>query len=390
MPNVDIYAVNDVTASMSASDMASLKGALHAFVDLLDLDPASQTGPQLAIGRFIGERCMRKAADNVAGRSWDQSRGSPTDPTKWYAYSHWQTQTDWCNTAVPPNLTGALPSFGTAGTNRPPKPTTPFWSPYYPGSYTVAQLGQNPVAAHNAVNVIEGNAAPLVDSACTDAGAGAPPSLLPYRQCDRAGTSHTAGIATAMMELSSSRAHAAPTRKVMILETDGVVCTVSTPFTPAQSQNRAIALAEQAKAVGGMEIFVVMFWQDNGVQTCGNNATDDSLGSLFPNCPDATSLEEAGPRTEVDDYLIAISSSSPNRCDHYFPWSKAEGVNLGQVYADVLARIAAPRARDGRSIFDETPAVRVMFSAVWGDRDQDHWVVEHGAELDRSAPTPTR
>jgi hypothetical protein len=147
-----------------------------------------------------------------------------------------------------------------------------------------------------------------------------------------------------MQELNSVRARGVPYRKVMILETDGVVCTVSTPFSPTQSQNRAIALAQQAKTnptvFSGMEIFVVMFWEDDGSQSCGNNATDDSVGSLYPNCPDAASLAAAGTKTPTDDYLISVSSSTSNTCDHYFPWRKSNGSTLVNAYREILKRIA--------------------------------------------------
>jgi hypothetical protein len=146
------------------------------------------------------------------------------------------------------------------------------------------------------------------------------------------------------MELNSVRARGAPYRKVMIVQTDGVVCTISTPFTPTQSQNRAIALANQAKTTptvfSGMEIFVIMFWENQGNQTCGNNQTDDSLGSLYPNCPSATNLAAAGSRTITDDYLISVSSSTTNTCDHYFPWNKTNGSNLSAAYREILKRIA--------------------------------------------------
>jgi hypothetical protein len=130
----------------------------------------------------------------------------------------------------------------------------------------------------------------------------------------------------------------------MIVQTDGVVCTISTPFTPTQAQNRAIALANYAKTTptvfSGMEVFVIMFWADDGNQSCGNEDTNDSLGSLYPNCPNATTLAGAGPRTVTDTYLISVSSSTNNTCDHYFPWNKNNGTNLSAAYREILKRIA--------------------------------------------------
>jgi hypothetical protein len=336
----DIYVAADVTASMSSTDMTNSKNAINAFIDMLGLDPANTEGPQVAIGRFIGERCMRK---NQGG--YDTDRDDPDDSDYWYAYTNWKSTTNgWCDPTQRPDLTA---SFGTIGTDRPPNPTTPYWSPFYPGAYTVAQLGKSASTAHSAVNVIEGDSAPLVDDSCVSPEWSSPTGsdpLLPYRKCDRAGTSHVAGIATAMMELNSVRARGAPYRKVMIVQTDGVVCTISTPFTPTQAQNRAIALANYAKTTptvfSGMEVFVIMFWADDGNQSCGNEETNDSLGSLYPNCPNATTLAGAGPRTVTDTYLISVSSSTNNTCDHYFPWNKNNGTNLSAAYREILKRIA--------------------------------------------------
>ena len=59
----------------------------------------------------------------------------------------------------------------------------------------------------------------------------APPSMRPYGECDLlSGTSHTAGLATANVELSSARARGTPYRKVLILQTDGTVCTMQTAY----------------------------------------------------------------------------------------------------------------------------------------------------------------
>jgi hypothetical protein len=276
---------------------------------------------------------------------------SPTVSSNWHAYSNWYATTGgWCDPTQPPNLSAG--TFGTPAVDRPPDPQTPFWNPFYPGAYTLAQLGKNSSTAHSAVNIIEGSVAPKIDGTqCNDppdawdtTGWAPYPALRPYRCTDRAGTSHTAGIATAMMELNSVRARGVPYRKVMIVQTDGVVCTISTPFTPVQAQNRAIALANQAKTTptvfSGMEVFVIMFWEDEGTQTCANNQTNDSTGSLYPNCPNATTLAGSGPRTTTDDYLIAVSSSTTNTCDHYFPWNKNNGSNLSQAYREILKRIA--------------------------------------------------
>src|SRR5581483_4843382 len=363
----DIYAANDVTSSMNPTDISNLGDALNNFVDMLGLDPNDANGPQVGIGRFVGERCMRTTASNTSTGGWNTTRGSPTDNTKWYAYSKWQTTAanGWCDPGTAPQLyTGgvfSLPSFGTVGVDRPPDPAPPsptnacaggdpgFWSPFYPAACTLYQLGKSSTSAHTAVGSHGANLRTGADLSVGTPTNGPPTAPLPtrmypYRSTDAAGTSHTAALATAARELNSTRSRlfatpSQPTfRRVLILETDGVVCPISTPFSPTQAQNRAIALASELKnnpdPFLGIEIFVVMFWSDDGTQTCGNNLVDDSLGSLYPQCQPANvgdpvpTLAAAGPRTDTDNYLIAISSSSSGTCDHYFPWRKSDGANL--------------------------------------------------------------
>ncbi len=43
----------------------------------------------------------------------------------------------------------------------------------------------------------------------------------------------------------------------------------------------------------------------------------------------------------------------------------------------------SPRASDGQSLPDQSPATQASFIAVWGDQAASHWVVEHEAELAR-------
>jgi hypothetical protein len=340
---------------------------------MLGLDPADSEGPQIAIGRFVGERCMRKNAWNISGSYWDTARGNPTNSTKWYNYNYWQETTNgWCDLTQPPPFysggTFSVPTW-TVGSDAPPTPLAAspnpcaggdqgWWSPYYPAACTLYQLGANTSAAHTAVNNLRTGA--RLSGCDSTPGPGSPSSSSrrnPYRggtsasssDCDAAGTSHTAGLATAARELNSSRTRYAQGqltfRRVVILETDGVVCNISVPFNTIQARQRALALAQQMKnmpdAFQGIEIFTIMFWNnDGGSQTCPNGDVDDNLGSLYPNCPNATSLTAAGPRSIYDDYLIQISSSRPNTCDHYFPFNKTNGSQLHTVYREILKRLA--------------------------------------------------
>lgn len=45
-----------------------------------------------------------------------------------------------------------------------------------------------------------------------------------------------------------------------------------------------------------------------------------------------------------------------------------------------------PRAMDGRSLYDESPATQAMFITVWGEEAPERWVLEHNQELARVAP----
>ncbi len=396
----DIYVAIDVTASMNSTDMTNAVNALTngttGFIPMLGLDPSVQDGPQIAIGRFVGERCQRDSTKT----GMNTGRGSPTTASNWYAYTNWQTTTGsntWCDpnnapqlyssgtfgmptvyletsaASTSPGVTFSATKTGTSIPLTPPDPNghgpagftpafggggTPnyWWNPHFPGATTLATLSRS---ASNALTAA-GSAANLrtnldwTGSCPSTPATAAFPSMLPYRassgtaNCDASGTSHIAGLVTAAVELNSPRARATNPatkqfRRVLILQTDGVVCSIGTPFTPTQSENRAVAVANQMKnnpnAFEGIEIFVIMFWENDGSQTCGNNATDDSLGSTFPNCPDGAPLPTFNP-SYADEYLWRISSSRDKTCDHYFPANKSDPTSLSKAYRKILTRIA--------------------------------------------------
>ncbi len=374
----DIYSANDVTASMSATDITNLKNALNSFIDMLGLDPSDPEGPRIAIGRFIGERCKRKPPlpneDARAGRiGWVM--GSSPDPRRnlsdnqyYSAFAHWQPTAlgGWCYGVEGDPRVSAAPTLYSGGVWSPPPLSGPdyppnpasgtYWNPFYPGALTLYQLGTSASAAHAAVNKVDGNVSPLVDNNCDPpAWSTLPPPngpnpsspLLPYRNCDYAGTSHVAGLVTGAVELNSNRTRYAQGqltfRRVLILQTDGVVCNQAVPFNLAAARQRGIDVAAQLKSnpdpFQGIEIFVVMFWEPGG-QTCQNLEVDDNEGTSFPNCPNATSLAAAGPMTANDRYLLDISSSKPGTCDHYLPFDKRNGSMLINAYREILKRLA--------------------------------------------------
>ncbi|HLH27228.1 MAG TPA: pilus assembly protein TadG-related protein [Chloroflexota bacterium] len=339
----DIYAVNDVTGSMSSTDMTNLKNALNSFIDMLGLDPTDSQGPQIAVGQFRGERCQRKSTDMSQWARSLNPQDNPLTSSKWVAYTHWVSTTGgWCDNTNPPPLT----AYTASAQDPPASGLSGDWNPYYPGGKTTQVLTQSASNAHTAVNALDQNAG---TSGCVTPSA-PPPATDPYGGvCALNGTSHTAGLETAWQELGLSNrtrfSQGQQTfRRVLILETDGTVCRYETPFSKAQSEARARALATNMKnnptSFLGVEIFVIMFWETSASQSCYDMNTDDSVGTAYPNCPAATSLANTGTRTPIDDYLISISSSTPNTCDHYFPWNKTNGANLANAYREILKRIA--------------------------------------------------
>jgi Flp pilus assembly protein TadG len=368
----DIYVAIDMTGSMSTADITNMKSAVNTFVDLLGLDPTDANGPKLGIGRFLGERCAHIAYPPNNNYTISSARMNATVASNYISYQNYTPTTGgWCdNNDNMPTLAAAT------NPTSPPRSTTStptIWNNYFPGAVTPAagQLGQSAANAHSAVNGIDGG----VGTSCSVGGGqpswSAPPSLNPYANCDwLSGTSHTAGLATANVELTSGRARAAPFRKVLILQTDGTVCTMQTAYsqlTPAQStirtylpganlpahgdssatrsENKAMALASAMKttptAFEGTEIFTIMFWKNDGNNSCLDDSVFDTDTSLFPECgPDTTTLPAVGARSHVDDYMITMSSSLPGTCDHYIPADKNNPSSLTDAYRKILVRLA--------------------------------------------------
>jgi Flp pilus assembly protein TadG len=363
----DIYVALDLTGSMSSTDITNMKSAVNTFVDLLGLDNTDPNGPKIGIGRFLGERCAHVNPGTYGNLSAQQDA---TNAANWVSFNNYTATTgSWCdNNNSMPTLAGATnpTSPPRSGTSSPT-----IWNNYFPGAVTptAGQLGQVAATAHSAVNAIDTG----LDTGCFDSGApqwAAPPSMRPYGECDLlSGTSHTAGLATANVELSSARSRSAPFRKVLILQTDGTICTMQTAYTqlapaastirtylatanlPARtssatrSENKAMALANYMKttptAFEGVEIFTIMFWADDGSNTCWDNSVKDTGTSLFPSCgPSTTTLPAVGTRSHVDDYMTVLSSSLPGTCDHYIPADKNNPTTLTNAYRDILKRLA--------------------------------------------------
>jgi Flp pilus assembly protein TadG len=359
----DIYVSLDLTGSMNSTDITNMKTAVNTFVDLLGLDATDPNGPKLGIGRFIGERCAHIPNGGYANFA---AQRDATVAGNWVSFHNYTATTgSWCdNNDLMPTLAASTTAGG------PPAPPTG-WNNFYPGSITPVsgQLGQVAATAHSAVNGIDAS----VDSACVAPSWVAPPSLVPYGSCDvLSGTSHTAGLATAYQELYvSGHARSAPFRKVLILQTDGTACTMNTPYpqlTPAQStvrtylptgilpvrnssairsENKAMALANYMKttptAFEGTEIFTIMFWANDGSDTCFDQTVKDTENSRTPPAacgPDTAVLPAVGNRTHTDDYMIAMSSSLTNTCDHYIPADKNNPSSLTTAYRNILKRLA--------------------------------------------------
>jgi hypothetical protein len=51
--------------------------------------------------------------------------------------------------------------------------------------------------------------------------------------------------------------------------------------------------------------------------------------------------------------------------------------------AAFIALLSPLPARDGRAIFDESPATQDLFAGTWGTSASQRWVIEHDAELQR-------
>ncbi len=367
----DIYVALDTTPSMSSSDITAMKTAVNTFVGLLGLDPTDASGPQVAIGRFMGERCWRK---NSGGYNLVDSHGSTrvdaSQTTYMIGFLNYQpTTSGWCdNNDTKPNLSASTIPSATAFVPANSAATPTGWNPHYPGSVTKQTLTKTASQATSAVSSIDTG----IDSSCsTTFTPYSALSLTQYGGCDLyAATSHTAGLTTAYRELTSTRARGVPFRRVLILQTDGTVCTMQTAYTQiapsasavptyvpsgvlpqhgnssaTRSENKALDMANYMKttpsAFEGIEIFTILFWKNDGTNTCYDNTVYDTDTSLSPACgPDTMTLPAASTRTHVDDYMIGMSSSTPNTCDHYLPADKNNPSSLTDAYRKILVRLA--------------------------------------------------
>ncbi len=368
----DIYAAVDITGSMNATDITNTKAAVNSFISNLGLDPTDANGPKLAIGEFVGERCQRVNPSltstsplwTVALRNSDGTGGMDPTQNNWIKTTNWLA-TSGSNTWCDPNNAPALYSgttYSPPAFNNAPPTQSPSPNPFFPGANTIYQLGQVTSSAQTAANGIRNDP---TFSSYTGFGPGpAPPgtTLAPYwGASDISATSHTAGLVTAAAELNSNRTRFSQGqtnfRRVLILQTDGIVCPTEVPFSQTQSQNRAKGVANQLKntpnAFSGVEIFTIMFYDfSNPVETCPNNTVSDVAGihNPPPACgPSTTTLPPAAQRGATDNYLIALSSSAvdgsgnPTNCDHYLPADKSSGSSLSNAYIEILKRLAVGR-----------------------------------------------
>jgi hypothetical protein len=51
--------------------------------------------------------------------------------------------------------------------------------------------------------------------------------------------------------------------------------------------------------------------------------------------------------------------------------------------ASFITVLSALPARDGRTIFGESPATQDLFAGTWGASSSQRWVTEHDAQLQR-------
>jgi Flp pilus assembly protein TadG len=405
----DVYVMIDVTASMSTTDLQNAVTALsdpsRGFINLLGLDPANPQGPQIAIGRFVGERCQRisPSSDSSNNYRYGSSYTNPFDSRNWVAYANWKASpvSPWCDWTTPtagPRLYDSSGNFNpprvyigsstvytnygrsTVSNSKGNNPATPpdlkgsywtesnptqgtWWNPHYPGATTRYLLGMNRTQALSVVNSVSALQSGLYGGADDNCGNPGGPygyaDQRPYRgtnatnPCFRAGTSHVAGLVTAAYELNSSRARATQPgyenyRRVLILQTDGVQCGLGIPFTRAQAEARAVDVANQMKnnpnPYRGIEIFTIMFWSSSNGQTCNNSETNDDLASSGPNCPGPlASANLVG--GYADQYMINLSSSAPGTCDHYYPAAKSDPNSLVNAYRGILTRLAVGTIR---------------------------------------------
>lgn len=400
----DIYAMIDVTQSMSSTEIGYTQTAVTQFINFLNLSASNPEGPKVAIGRFGGERCRRTSGATGSTFNTPPFSGAEGDlsvSTQWGYPGNWVATTgDWCdnndsapnpgaggfgsptfNTATAPPCKGAVAatssgcSSSASGTCL---PSAPVKNPFYPNSQTTCMLGQSSSAALGAVSAITTG----LDYTCATFGTTAAPSLAPYygdstHNCENlTATSHTAGLATAYHELLSNRTRYSQGqtqyRRVLTLQTDGTTCSLSTPYSlistassqvgtyvtgatlpqhgnskATRGENRSMALANAMKnnpnSFQGIEIFTIMAWDSAGGNTCPDKTVLDTEATYLPDCPDAGSLGSAGSRRHVDDYMIAMSSSSTGTCDHYLPIDNTDPNNLPNAYRKILARLAVGR-----------------------------------------------
>ncbi len=210
---------------MSASDITAMKASVTTFVNELGLDPTDPNGPQVAVGRFIGQRCLR---NNAGGYTY--GRSDATNTNNFSGFAHYMATTGgWCdNNDTMPNLAASV--VPNAATGVPPlsgASTPAAWNPHFPGAVTIQTLTQTLASATTGVTNVDAEQ----DNTCAGSASWAAfPSMTPYGDCDiLSGTSHLAGLSTGWRELTSVRARGGSFRKVLIMETDGTTCTMQTP-----------------------------------------------------------------------------------------------------------------------------------------------------------------
>jgi hypothetical protein len=163
----------------------------------------------------------------------------------------------------------------------------------------------------------------------------------PLKSFASSGTYERSGMAVVFQPgiwdlFSTAKGGRTNSHKVLVLETDGSNANI--PLSTAVADANSIAAANRVKlgadGIAGsplpipddVEIFTIGFF---------SGGFSGLISGSTPLCPSNT-LPPG--RTSIDDMLIAMSSSAPGTCDHYFPQNKTS--NLSSVFTTVASAIS--------------------------------------------------
>jgi hypothetical protein len=110
------------------------------------------------------------------------------------------------------------------------------------------------------------------------------------------------------------------------------------------SNTLRLGLDGMAGTKDDVEIFVVGYFctpYQGDYPPANNFCPSRTVDTSQPHpCP-ADTLPPAAQRSPDDNLLIAMSSSTPGTCDHYYPVKKSE--SLPQIFQQLAARLSRPR-----------------------------------------------